>query len=92
MHPVKSSGASPGVTRRFINELVNLRKSAVESNRSLKTLQHEAQMTRAVFKVRLEALVTERDALLRAQVRLADESTRLAIEVAGLKVRRRQRE
>jgi uncharacterized protein GlcG (DUF336 family) len=37
--------------------------------------------------VRLETLVTERDALLRAQVRLADDSTRLAIEVASLKAR-----
>jgi hypothetical protein len=43
-------------------------------------------MARAVFKVRLDALISERDALMQAQMKLADQSTRLEIEVATLKV------
>jgi hypothetical protein len=37
--------------------------------------------------VKLDALTAERDALLRAQTALADENTRLAIEVSSLKAR-----
>lgn len=46
-------------------------------------------MTRTAFRVRLEALEGERDALLAAQARLAGESSRMADEMTVLKVRSR---
>ena len=77
---------SPSVTKRLLAELVALRKNAVATSTQLVAFQHDSKMARAVFKVRLDALISERDALMQAQMKLADQSTRLEIEVATLKV------
>jgi hypothetical protein len=44
---------SPSVTKKLLAELCRLRKDTLASANALKALQHEAQLSRTVFKARV---------------------------------------